>query len=123
MKPKTKLWLFYICTFSIGYFVAKNKAKKKVQTQDIIQISVANDNKVDLIVKALGGMDNINDIQATINNVKITLKDINIIDQDKIKALGAKGSFLNNNKITILFGDNSKDIANKIQNKLTLLSK
>lgn len=123
MKPKTKLWLFYICTFSIGYFVAKSKAKKKVQTQDIIQISVANDNKVDLIVKALGGMDNITDIQATINNVKITLKDINIIDQDKIKALGAKGSFLNNNKITILFGDNSKDIANKIQNKIILLSK
>lgn len=119
MSQKSKMWIYIIFTFGIGYLIAKRKAKViQNKTNDEIFTTSADNFNVDKLLTALGGPNNIIGVQSTISNLKITLRDVSLIDQNKIKSLGAKGSFLNENKITILFGDTSKDIASKINNKI-----
>lgn len=119
MKQSTKLMLFIICSLGIGYLIAKRKAKKiQAQTNEEISTTTAIKFNIDKLINALGGTNNIVNVESTISNLKITLKDIKSINQKEIKSLGAKGSFLNENRITILFGDTSKDIASKINKKL-----
>lgn len=119
MSQKTKMWIYFIFTFGIGYLIAKRKAKAiQGKTNEEIVTTTANNFNVDKLITALGGLNNIVAVQSTISNLKITLKDVKAVSQGTIKNLGAKGSFLNEDKITILFGDTSKDIANKINSKI-----
>ena len=119
MKQSTKTKLFYICTFGIGYFYAKNMAKKISQNKnEIITSSKADKFDVNQLIEFLGGNENIINIQSTLSNLKVDVKNPYCIQPDKIKSMGAKGSFINENKITILFGDHSGDIASKLKNKL-----
>lgn len=119
MNQKRKMWVYIIITFGIGYLIAKRKAKSiQGKTNEEIATTTADNFNIDKLITALGGSNNIVAVQSTISNLKITLNDIKAINQSVIKSLGAKGSFLNENKITILFGDTSKDIANKIINKI-----
>lgn len=119
MNQKSKMWLYIIFTMGIGYLIAKRRAKViQNETNDEIISTTANNFNIDKLINALGGLNNITNVQSTISNLKISLNDVNLINQNTIKNLGAKGSFINENKITILFGDTSKDIANKINNKI-----
>jgi len=51
-----------------------------------------------------------------LSTIKITVKNINFIDQQKIKSLGAKGIMISNNVVTIVFGDNSISVKKAIDN-------
>lgn len=120
MKQKNKLMLFYIFTFGIGYLVAKQKVKKiKNVENNLTTVSIISDNDLKKLVNLLGGINNIETVESTLNNVKVTLKQVNNINQTEIKKLGAAGSFISQNKITILFGDKSLSMAKKIQEEIT----
>lgn len=120
MKQKTKLWIFYISTLGIGYFLAKKKVKSLIEnSNDTIVTSKDNKFNVGELINALGGSDNIVNVEATISNLKVDVNNKDIINQDRIKSLGIKGSFINENKITILLGDCSQDIASKLKGKIS----
>lgn len=112
MKSSTKVKLFYIFTFGIGYIYAMKKAKNiNTITKDKIETSKTIDFDILKLIIALGGKANIIEINSTISNLKVKVKDINIVNVDGIKKLGAIGTLKNIDVITILFGDNSQYVA------------
>lgn len=112
MKSSTKVKLFYIFTFGIGYIYAMKKAKNiNTITKDKIETSKTIDFDILKLITALGGKANIIEINSTISNLKVKVKDINIVNVDGIKKLGAIGTLKNIDVITILFGDNSQYVA------------
>ena len=115
MKTNKKIILFYIFTFGIGYFIIKKNNTKKYN-------DISGTHKIDFDIKKLiiylGGYDNIVNVTSTINNLKVELKNIDLINIDEIKKLNAIGTLKNNNCITILFGDNSQYIAKLLSNEL-----
>ncbi len=112
MKSSTKIKLFYVCTFGIGYLYAKNKAKSlSSKTNNKIEITETIDFDIQKLVLALGQKSNIIEINSTISNLKVKVKDINKVNVDNIKKLGAVGTLKNMDVITILFGDNSQYVA------------
>ncbi|WP_029594770.1 MULTISPECIES: glucose PTS transporter subunit EIIB [Exiguobacterium] len=56
------------------------------------------------IQEALGGRDNIIDIDACFTRLRVELKDVSQIDEDELKALGAAGVVKVKNNIQAIFG-------------------
>lgn len=106
-----KIYLFYIITFGIGYFILKSKAKKKANVTNE-QLTTTNKIpfKLEDFFDALGGKDNIVKSSATINSIKIVVNNIELIKQDDLKKMGSKGQILSEDAITCLFGDFSQSL-------------
>lgn len=110
-----KMTWYYICTFGIGYLIAKKKAKK-IANQTNTELTVSDKVPFDVltILEAIGGQDNYVSNTATISSIKIEVKDIKLIDKEKIKKMGAKGTIQGQNNVTCLFGDYSKKLSELI---------
>lgn len=106
-----KITWYYICTFGIGYLIAKKKAKKIAETINT-ELTVSNDVPFEVkeIIEAIGGIDNYICNTTTINSIKIEVKDIELINKEKIKDIGAVGVSLSQESIRCLFGDFSKKL-------------
>ncbi len=66
--------------------------------------------KVNKLVDALGGVDNIIDKQLNLSRFVVTLKDVNLADKEAIQALGAKGIVEIDNQLKIILGNNSRQL-------------
>lgn len=121
MKQSTKIKLFYIFTFGIGYLLAKKKVKNVVNmTNDQILTSKKIDFNISDLVLALGQSQNIVEINSTISNLKVKVKDIKLVNVEEIKKLGALGTLINIDVITILFGDNSEYVGELLKKSCKL---
>ncbi|MEG2457677.1 MAG: PTS transporter subunit EIIB [Bacilli bacterium] len=66
--------------------------------------------EINKLIQYLGGKDNILDVEVNMSRVKVTLKDMEIVDKDGIEKLGAKGIVEVDNQLKIIFGPNSKQL-------------
>lgn len=66
------------------------------------------------IQEALGGRDNIIDIDACFTRLRVELKDVSQIDEDELKALGAAGVVKVKNNIQAIFGGRSDLYKNEL---------
>ncbi|MCK5819761.1 MAG: PTS glucose transporter subunit IIBC [Psychromonas sp.] len=62
------------------------------------------------LVKAFGGKQNIEDLDACITRLRITVKDSNIIDKVALKKLGSKGVVISGNGVQAIFGTKSDNL-------------
>lgn len=119
MKTETKNKILYISTFGIAYLIANKKAKNQLNNKNKeIKKPIAENFDLDKFINLFGGISNIIDAIATISSLKIVCKHPINIDQNIFKKMGAKGSVVSQNKITILFGDISYDIATQIKSRM-----
>ena len=79
----------------------------------IISLVIAKLNKknfnleVNKLVQYLGGKDNILDTEVNMSRLKVTLKDVSIVDKNAIEKLGAKGIVEIDNQLKIIFGSDA----------------
>lgn len=66
------------------------------------------------VLEALGGPDNVEDCDACITRLRVSVKDSAIVDKDRIKALGATAIFDVKGGIQAIFGAKADLIKNKI---------
>ncbi len=66
--------------------------------------------EINKLIQYLGGKDNIEDVQINLSRLKITLKDMTIVNKEGIQKLGAKGIVEIDNQLKIIFGPNSKQL-------------
>ncbi|MBR4178330.1 MAG: PTS transporter subunit EIIB [Bacilli bacterium] len=66
--------------------------------------------EINKLIQYLGGKDNIIDSQINLSRLKVTLKDMSLVNKEGIQKLGAKGIVEINNQLKILFGPNSKQL-------------
>ena len=71
----------------------------------IVKLNKKNFNiELNKLVQYLGGKDNILDTEVNMSRLKVTLKDISIVDKSAIEKLGAKGIVEIDNQLKIIFG-------------------
>ena len=71
----------------------------------IIKLNKKNFNmEINKLVQYLGGKDNILDTEVNMSRLKVTLKDVSIVDKNAIEKLGAKGIVEIDNQLKIIFG-------------------
>ncbi len=66
--------------------------------------------EINKLIQCLGGKDNIIDVEVNMSRLKVTLKDMSIVDKDGIQKLGARGIVEVDNQLKIIFGANSKEL-------------
>jgi PTS system glucose-specific IIC component len=70
------------------------------------------------LVLAFGGKSNITDVDACITRLRVSVKDINRADQNKLKALGAAGVLLVGNNMQAIFGTRSENLKTDMEEYL-----
>lgn len=67
------------------------------------------------ILDALGGMDNIKDLDCCATRLRISVNDPQRVDQDRLKTTGAKGVFVNGSGVQVIYGPQVSVIKNEIE--------
>ncbi|WP_366938268.1 PTS transporter subunit EIIB [uncultured Clostridium sp.] len=68
------------------------------------------------LLEAIGGKENIEVLDNCVTRLRLTLKDASIIDEPRIKALGAKGIMkLGSNNVQIIMGTLADPIAGEMK--------
>ena len=74
----------------------------------IVKLNKKNFNmEVNKLVQYLGGKNNILDTEVNMSRLKVTLKDVSIVDKNAIEKLGAKGIVEIDNQLKIIFGQDA----------------
>ena len=82
----------------------------------IISLIVIKMNKKDFhieinkLIQYLGGQENIEDVQINLSRLKVTVKDVNLVNKEGIQKLGAKGIVEIDNQLKIILGPNSNQL-------------
>jgi len=82
----------------------------------IIALAIIKANKKDIhlemnkLIQYLGGINNIINSEYSFSRLKVTLKDVSIVDKDAIQRLGAKGIVEIDNQLKIVLGPSSKKL-------------
>lgn len=91
-----------VILFTVLYTVIKNRKKKKKQALPIVD-------KNEIYIY-LGGANNI--ISKSLNGSRLTveLKDVSLLNKDKLKSLGVTNIISMSNKITLVLNNNLKQL-------------
>ena len=89
-----------------------NQEKNISNNQPTSNFKVSNKLGFDInkLIDGLGGMKNIKSVDASLSSLKVTIDNKELINQDLIKSLGAKGLMISAQKVSIIFGDNANAI-------------
>ncbi|WP_372880229.1 PTS glucose transporter subunit IIBC [Psychromonas sp.] len=72
-----------------------------------------------LLVAAFGGKANLDNLDACITRLRVTVKDIALVDQAELKKLGAAGVFVSGNGVQAIFGTKSDNLKTDMENYLS----
>lgn len=113
-------FIYYIIFYCfIKYFNLLTPGRKSFQ-----ESNVQNPKQLaPLLIHSLGGIDNIDHLDACITRIRITVKDIKKINQIKIKKLGASGIIISGLGIQIIFGTKSDNIKTEMDNYINNINK
>jgi len=130
-NPLAKQWYMLLAQgvafFAVYYFVFVALIKglnlktpgREDNELDMGKIEAASDDAHELAqqyVVALGGIDNLEVIDACITRLRLTLTDRNLIDEAKLKGLGAMGVVkLGENNLQVIIGPQADGIASRLK--------
>lgn len=121
-------WLYVIIVgvvlFAVYYFLFSFLIKKmdlktpgREDEEDVIESPEGlkeGSELADSVLEALGGQDNITNLDACITRLRVSVKDVKQVDKNRIKALGASGVMEVGDNIQAIFGGRSDNIKNQI---------
>lgn len=127
-NPLAKQWYMLllqgIAFFAIYYFVFLTlirtlnlKTFGREDDEEVTDATVIdNDSLAKSYAEALGGVDNIEVIDACITRLRLTLKERDIVQESSLRALGAMGVVkLGDNNLQVIIGTQAESIANKMK--------
>lgn len=106
--------IVYILGFVILSTVIGQTLKKRSEKKESTMAVSVDRAEVDKFINAIGGQANIASTSHEVSRVKVSLKDVDLIDQDKLKALELDGAFLSGDQLQVTFGKQAAGIAKQI---------
>ncbi|WP_129661431.1 glucose PTS transporter subunit EIIB [Rothia uropygialis] len=70
------------------------------------------------LLEALGGADNIEDIEGCITRLRTEVEDSSVVDQAALKAMGAHGVVVSGGMVQVVVGPEAENLAEDIQDLL-----
>ncbi len=114
MKNKTKI----INILSFGALDKKVKEKVK-NNENNINSDLKKSNLIpfdlNLFLKYIGTKENIISAKSTLNSIILNLKNIDIVNKDKLKKIGIRGILVNENSITLILGNYAGELKKQLQ--------
>ena len=107
---------YFLFRFMINKFnlMTPGREKGDEDEEDGIQAAPTSDLPYD-ILKAMGGQENITNLDACITRLRVSVKDVKVVDKKELQKLGAAGVLEVGNNIQAIFGPRSEIIKGQIQ--------
>lgn len=108
IDKKTKIKVLLLNIISFGFFskyLKKQVIKKETNKNEEIKVSTKIPFDFLLLIDYLGGIINIKKTTPTVNSISVGVADKTLIKKEEIKKLGAKGMMVSSNNISMIFGD------------------
>lgn len=109
---------FAVFYFGIKMFNLKTPGRDDEEDDDdsvSMPLNIAVSEKAERVLKAIGGKDNIEILDACITRLRLTLKNTGIIDKKALKSLGAAGVMIAGSNAQIVFGTEAERIKEEIK--------
>jgi len=109
---------YFVFTFLIKGLDLKTLGREVLEVGDVQESSGSDDmhELAEQYVVALGGIDNIEVIDACITRLRLTLKERSLISEEKLKGIGAMGVVkLGDNNIQVIIGPQADSIASRLK--------
>ena len=107
---------YFLFRFMISKFnlMTPGREKGDEDEEEGNQATVTSDLPYD-ILKAMGGQENITNLDACITRLRVSVKDVKVVDKKELQKLGAAGVLEVGNNIQAIFGPRSEIIKGQIQ--------
>lgn len=111
---------FFLLYFLVFYFTIKKLNIKTPGREDddetpIAKMNVKGSEKALKVLEAIGGKENINELDACITRLRLNVKDTSMVNRPVLKALGAAGVLEAGNSIQVIFGTEAERIKDDIK--------
>lgn len=100
--PIVALIVMALVKLIVNYKKANDKYKENIAGLE------KDENQREIFYESFGGEDNVTSVNNEMNRIIVNVKDIELVDAEKIKELGATGVLLAGNTVKCGFGDKAK---------------
>ncbi|BFN03403.1 glucose PTS transporter subunit IIA [Clostridium tetani] len=114
---------FFILYFVVFYFVIKKfniktpgREDNKASKEQFIIKDLKRDDRAFKVLEALGGKNNIKELDACMTRLRLNLVDTSKVDKNTLKALGSAGVMEAGNSVQVIFGTDAERIKDDIKN-------
>ncbi|WP_050616659.1 maltose/glucose-specific PTS transporter subunit IIC [Bacillus testis] len=105
---------YFTFRFVIVKFNFKTPGREDDQVQDEIA-AVATSERAQTIIKGLGGLGNIEDVDCCATRLRVTVKDSSLVADDILRSTGSKGIVKKGNGIQVIYGPHVTIIKNEVE--------
>lgn len=102
-----------VILFVIFYFVSGFRKKEAKQTERV----VVDEEFISSMLHGLGELNNINSVSVDNGRVKFSVKDLELLVADELKALSSSGVFITGNNVKLLFKYDSNTIVSALEER------
>src|SRR5699024_11714950 len=103
-------------TFSI--LITKVKFKTPGREDDAVVETVKGSARAEIVIKGLGGKENIDAVDCCATRLRVTVKDGEQIDEDLIKSTESRGIVQKGTGVQIIYGPHVTTIKNEVEEAL-----
>lgn len=111
---------FFVLKFNLKTPGREDDENVKLYSKKEYMANKNSEEKIELIVKGLGGKENIISVDNCFTRLRVEVKDINKIDEETLKLTGNSGIVKNGKNIQIIFGLSVGSIKSKVENYLKI---
>ncbi|WP_413702206.1 glucose PTS transporter subunit EIIB [Psychromonas sp. KJ10-10] len=94
----------------IKAFNLKTPGREEEEKQVVKEVEVNPSEMSILLVDAFGGKDNIENLDACVTRLRVSVKDISLVDKTQLRALGAAGTLVSGNGVQAIFGTKADNL-------------
>ncbi|MDX2322565.1 MAG: glucose PTS transporter subunit EIIB, partial [Moritella sp.] len=113
--------ILYYVVFSAVIRMLDLKTPGREEDEETAAVAVSEDQMAAELVAAFGGKDNITNLDACITRLRISVNSIDDVDQDKLKALGARAVVVVGSGIQAIFGTQSDNLRTDMEQYINTL--
>ena len=111
-------WIIALCTFVPIFILAivavVIRIVKTAKLAKGYKVNKGNEELKEILLEAFGE-NNIESVEVEMSRLTITVKDIDLVNPEILKANGANGVLLMGNKVKCSFGDKAEEICNLLK--------
>ena len=103
--------VYLLFSLLIEFILSKSRSNRRNKDQE----ATADHAQVDGFIASIGGTANIVTTDFEASRVKIEVRNVGLIDPDRLKDYALDGAYLAGNQLQITIGPNSSDFSNQIR--------
>ena len=113
--------IIYYIVFRTVIRMLDLKTPGREDDDEVAAVAVSTDEMAAELVAAFGGKDNITNLDACITRLRISVNDVDKVDQEKLKVLGARAVVVVGSGIQAIFGTKSDNLRTDMEDHINTL--